>query len=963
MHNIKNIASKEFASFFSTPAAFIFFGAFLVVNLFVFFWVETFFSRNIADVRPLFQWMPVLLIFLVAALTMRMWSEERRGGTLEFLLTAPVGTLSYVLGKFVSCMALVVVALLLTLPLPITVAFLGPLDWGPVFGAYLATLFLAAAYISIGLFVSARSDNQIVSLIVTVLICSFFYLLGSEGLTSLFGNRVGEYLKLLGSGSRFESITRGVIDLRDIYYYLSIVGIFLTLNVFSLEKIRWAGQTGKANHSRWRIVTSLFIINFFAGNIWLQQINSARIDITQGQIYSISDATQSYLDQLREPLLIRGYFSAQTHPLLAPLVPQLRDLIKEYAVAGDGRIRVEFIDPLENPDLEQEAGEKYGIRPEPLQIASKYQAGIVNSYFDILVQYGDQYETLGFRDLIDVKIHNEMDLDVVLRNPEYDITRAIKKVLYGYQGSGNLFTNMTAPVQFRGYFSADETLPEPLVELRKKLQDILAELEKSANGKLQVSFEDPTANGGALARQLEARYGFRPMAVGLLDPNSFWFYMTLESGDKVVQVPLPEGLDEGGMERALEAGLKHFAKGFLKTVAVSAPQAVNPMMARFGMDYGSNNSFEQLLQTLRSNSTIERTDLASGQVPEAADLLMVLSPEGFDEKQLFAVDQFLMKGGTVIMAASPFDIKMEGMISAAKNNTGISQWLEHHGINLREQLVLDPQNSAFPIPVQRNIGGFLIQEIQMVNYPYFVDIRSDGMNSDSGLTIGIPQITMNWASPIEVDESKNSSRRITRLLESTDKAWVSDSLNMQPDFVNYPEAGFAVSGDRGKQLLAVAVEGEFESYFKGKPSPLLGSDEASSAEQSEDIAEDVVIGSVIEKSPQSARIILFSSSTFVSDEMLDLAMNTTRSPYINTIQLMENTIDWSLEDRGLLSIRSRGHFSRILDPVEKESQLYWEYFNYAAALVGLLIVYLLYWWFRKRKTSRYQQLLSSGEVK
>ena len=180
MTNILRIARKEFYGFFSSPIAFIFLGAFLAVTLFVFFWVETFFSRNIADVRPMFAWMPVLMIFLVAAITMRMWSEERRAGTLEFLLTTPVKSYQLVLGKFIACLALVAVALVLTLPLPVTVSRLGPLDWGPVFGGYLATLCLAAAYAAIGLFVSARSANQIISLIVTAGLCGILYLLGAS---------------------------------------------------------------------------------------------------------------------------------------------------------------------------------------------------------------------------------------------------------------------------------------------------------------------------------------------------------------------------------------------------------------------------------------------------------------------------------------------------------------------------------------------------------------------------------------------------------------------------------------------------------------------------------------------------------------------------------------------------------------------------------------------------------------
>ncbi|MFB3124214.1 MAG: Gldg family protein, partial [Woeseiaceae bacterium] len=511
MNNILRIARKEFAGFFSSPIAFIFLGAFLAVTLFVFFWVETFFARNIADVRPLFEWMPLLLIFLVAAVTMRMWSEERRSGTLEFLLTVPVNGYQMVLGKFMACLGLVAVALLLTLPLPITVSLLGPLDWGPVFGGYLATGFLAAAYAAIGLFISARSANQIVSLILTAGVCGFFYLLGTDALTGLFGNRASEFLKLLGSGSRFDSITRGVIDLRDLYYYLSLVGVFLTLNVFALEWLRWAGNPTNANHRRWGLVTVLLVANFLTANLWLAPVGWARADLTEGNVYSISEATRSYLAQLQEPMLIRGYFSAQTHPLLAPLVPRLRDLLEEYAVAAEGKVRVEFIDPQEHPELEQEANEKYDIQPVPFQFASKYQATVVNSYFNILIQYGDQHRVLSFGDLIEVKMQSEADLEVELRNPEYDITQSIKKILYAYQGSGELFENISHPVSFRGYISDDEKLPEVLRSLRTELESILHDWVERSGGTLDIDIRDPDAQDGILASQLKSDFGFRPM--------------------------------------------------------------------------------------------------------------------------------------------------------------------------------------------------------------------------------------------------------------------------------------------------------------------------------------------------------------------------------------------------------------------------------------------------------------------
>src|SRR5210317_153334 len=148
----RRVAQKEVRLFFASPVAWLFLASFASVSLFIFFWVESFFARNIADVRPLFEWMPVLLIFLCAALTMRMWSEERRSGTLEHVLTQPVSLWRFVLGKFQACLTLLLLALVCTAPLPVTVALIADLDWGPVIAGYVATALLGASYLSAGLF-------------------------------------------------------------------------------------------------------------------------------------------------------------------------------------------------------------------------------------------------------------------------------------------------------------------------------------------------------------------------------------------------------------------------------------------------------------------------------------------------------------------------------------------------------------------------------------------------------------------------------------------------------------------------------------------------------------------------------------------------------------------------------------------------------------------------------------------
>jgi ABC-2 type transport system permease protein len=961
MKHILTIASKEFAGFFSSPIAFIFLGAFLAVSLFVFFWVETFFARNIADVRPLFEWMPLLLIFLVAAITMRMWSEERRAGTLEFLLTLPVKSHQLVLGKFLACLGLVATALLLTLPLPVTVSLLGPLDWGPVFGGYLATLFLAAAYAAIGLFVSARSANQIVSLIMTAVVCGFFYLLGSDALTQLFGNRASELLKLLGSGSRFDSITRGVVDLRDLYYYLSLVGVFLTLNVFTLEWLRWAGNRQNANHRRWGLVTGLFALNFLAANLWLAPLGWVRADMTQGSVYSISDATRNYLMQLREPLLIRGYFSAQTHPLLAPLAPRLRDLLEEYAVAGGDRVRVEFIDPQEHPELEKEANEKYAIKPVPFQFASKYQSSVVNSYFNVLIQYGDEFQVLDFQDLIEVKVRSETDLDVDLRNPEYDFTQAIKKVLYAYQGKGALIENIPHPIAFKGYISPQEKLPGVLKSLRQELEQHLAELAEQSGGKLSFEISDPDANGGALARKIRTELGFRPMTASLFDSNTFWFYMTLQGDGRTVQIPMPEEYEIAGLERGMQAALKRFSKGYLKTIALHTPPTT-PTLPQIGM-LGSGKEFQLLRDSLAEEHNVVNSDLKSGQVPADADLLILASPEKLDEKQLFAVDQFLMQGGSVVIATSPFDIKTREALSVAPNPSGLGDWLKHHGLNMSEEMVLDPQNAAFPIPVDRQVAGFVVRETQLVDYPYFVDIRDDGMAREEGITAGLSQVTMTWASPIQLDEEKNAKRRVSRLLESSESSWRSSQRNLQPDFRSHGQLGFPVEGEQGRQLLGVAVEGRFDSFFTGKDSPLATAKtetDEGTTEESEEKTDTLQFSRVIERSPESARIILFSSNNFLTDEMLGLASTGLGTRYLKPVEMAENAVDWSLEDRGLLSIRGRTHFSRTLAPLDRESQIFWEYLNYGLAFFGLLLVGLIRGQSNRKAKLRYATILEQA---
>jgi ABC-2 type transport system permease protein len=233
MHGIAAIARKELRSYFNSPIAYVFLILFLGASLASFFHLA--WARDEASCRDLFEALPLLLLFVVPALTMRLWSEERKLGTLEILLTFPVRDAEVVLGKFLASLVLLVVALALTAGAPVTMALLGPLDWGPVLGGYLAALLLGAAYLSIGLFVSSLTENQILAFLGALLACFLLWVAGEEFFIRVLPERIAEIGQLVGTGARFRSIGRGVLDLRDLVYYGSIVAAMLYLNTAALD--------------------------------------------------------------------------------------------------------------------------------------------------------------------------------------------------------------------------------------------------------------------------------------------------------------------------------------------------------------------------------------------------------------------------------------------------------------------------------------------------------------------------------------------------------------------------------------------------------------------------------------------------------------------------------------------------------------------------------------------------------
>jgi len=941
MNRIFALTKKELKACFGSPMAAIFIGAFLVSVLFSFFWLETFFSRNIADIRPMFRWMPLLLVFLTAALTMRQWSEEQKMGTLEVLLTLPVRLRHLVLGKFFAVWALVGLALALTSGLPLSVSLLGDMDWGPVLGGYLGAMLLAAAYIAMGLFVSSRTDNQIIALIATVLLGVFFYLLGSANITAFAGNTAGEFLRNLGTGSRFLSVERGVIDLRDVVYYVSLTLLFLVLNIVSLAGKRWSSGLPTRPHRRAALLSlALLAANLLALNIWLAPIHHLRLDLTQNREFSLSPASRDLVENLAEPLLLRGYFSDKTHPLLAPLVPRIRDLLAEYRIASGGAVAVEFIDPRHDEAAEAEANQQYGIKPVPFQVAGRYEAAVVNSYFNILVKYGDQHVVLSFNDLIEVRTRPDGQLEVGLRNLEYDLTRSIKKAVYGFQSLDMIFARLAEPLELTAVISR-ATLPPAVGELPALILEVGAGLSDDSQGKLRFTVLDPDEPGAAMGRdQVEDRFAISPIPVSIFSGDTFYLHLLLGVGGRNERIFVDMDMGPAEIRREVEAAIKRTSSGFLKTVGVWTPSAAMAAMQ------GGGGQYRFFQQVLRDEYNLSEVDLKGGHVPGEVDVLLLVAPQNLEERERLAIDQYLMRGGSVVALAGSHSLDLEPgsqTLALKENREGIDELLAHYGVRVEPALVMDRRNEPFPIPVERDLGGIIIQEIRQIGYPFFVDVRQDAMAADNPALANLAAVTMNWVSPLTVDQERAAPLELVTLLRSSPDSWLHYGTGIQPDFGRYPALGFAEGEEQEARDLAVSLKGSFASAFADREDPRLAPEDAA-----KESAARPPLAPLLRVSPDSSRLVVVGSSEFISDTVISIAQSMGQERILNNLGFLQNLIDWCVEDEGLLSIRARGSQARVLESLSRQEQAFWEWLNYGLALAALLVVS----WYGSRRHQR-----------
>ena len=238
MRNTLAVMGRELSGYFATPVAYVFIIVFLVLSGTLTFTLGNFFARGTADLQPFFQFVPWLFLFLVPALTMRLWAEERRQGTIELLLTLPIAQWQAVLGKFLAAWAFCAIALALTFPLVITVNILGDPDNGVIAAGYLGCLLVAGAYLAIGAAVSALTKNQVIAFVLAVAVCFLFAAAGSPVVGEFLDRNLpalSEIARGLSVTDRLAAFSRGVVTARDLVFFATFIGFWLFANAVAVD--------------------------------------------------------------------------------------------------------------------------------------------------------------------------------------------------------------------------------------------------------------------------------------------------------------------------------------------------------------------------------------------------------------------------------------------------------------------------------------------------------------------------------------------------------------------------------------------------------------------------------------------------------------------------------------------------------------------------------------------------------
>lgn len=461
MNAIRAIARRELRALFDQPTAYILLIVFLGVNDFLCFrQIELY---GVASLRPMLDLLPWLLLFLVPAVTMRALAEDTRSGIIEVVLAQPVTELELLIGKYLGQVWFLWIALAATLTIPLGLAFGAHLDVGVLIAQYVGAAFLAAGLAGVGVWSSSVTRNQVTAFIVGVVVMFALVLVGLDPLLVGLPAALGDVVASVGVLPHFQQIARGLVDLRDVIYFLTLAAIFLALAYLGLARRKLAPAGEELRRLKLGTVLSvaaLVVVNLFGRHI------GGRLDLTPGRQYSLSRATKDILKQLPDLVTIKLFASSTLPPEVAFLKRDVDDMLGDYRSAGGGKVRLVVLDPTHDTAAAREA-QSLDIPPVQFNVVGQGSLQVKEGYLGLAVQYASGVRQIPF-------IRKSDDLEYRLTSFIRDLTRTSKPLIGWIQGTagqgpgGGAQYSAVRDALDRGYdvrdimLSADTVLPTGL---------------------------------------------------------------------------------------------------------------------------------------------------------------------------------------------------------------------------------------------------------------------------------------------------------------------------------------------------------------------------------------------------------------------------------------------------------------------------------------------------------------------
>lgn len=416
MNAIRAVARRELKALFDQPTAYILLVVFVGVNDFLFF--RQIDLYGVATLRPMLDLLPWLLLFFVPAVTMRALAEDVRGGTLEVVLAQPITELELLLGKYAGQVLFLWLALALTLLVPLGLWLGAHLEVGVVLAQYVGAALLTAGLAGVGLWASSVTRNQITAFIVGVAVMFVLVLVGLDPLLVGLPPGLSVIAAALGVLSHFTQIARGVIDLRDALYFVTLAAVFLCLAYFSLMRRKLSPQGPELRRLKMGTavaVAALVVLNLFGRYI------GGRLDLTPGRQFTLSRATKQLLGKLPDLVTIKLFASSELPPEVAFVKRDVDDLLGDYRAAGHGKVRLVATDPSADTAAAREA-QALGIPPVQFNVVGQTSLQVKEGYLGIALQYANEVRQIPL-------VRRTDDLEYRLTSFIRDLTRTGKPAI------------------------------------------------------------------------------------------------------------------------------------------------------------------------------------------------------------------------------------------------------------------------------------------------------------------------------------------------------------------------------------------------------------------------------------------------------------------------------------------------------------------------------------------------------